>query len=196
MTQRHLILLVRSAESQRSRRAKKGKYTVLLCVSKHNKSAAGLKGRMTRRFFFHFSLFALLTAYFIVYLLSLLSYPASANPPPLRIHKASSYLFTRFLAAFLLLFSPLALPAAAADLRVGKLCWDSSEFHLSGGKHMEAPPPFRRNWFVLLCLPSLLLPPLSSSRPPPLLLSLPSLLGGVWPTGTSMYKHTRLRTKK
>lgn len=44
-------------------------------------------------------MFTLLTAYFIVYLLSPLPYPASANPPPLGIHKASSYLFTRFLAA-------------------------------------------------------------------------------------------------
>lgn len=76
-------------------------YSFDLRERKHNKSAAGLKGRMTRMFF---SLFTVLTAYFIVYLLSPLSYPASANPSPLRIHKASYHLFTRFLTAFFFFF--------------------------------------------------------------------------------------------
>lgn len=100
----------------------------------------------------------------------------------IKLHLICLHASSRLLLLFF--FFPLALSAAAADLRVGKLCWDFSGFHLTGGRHTEAPPTspssggIRRNWFVLLCLPSLLLPPLSSSRPPPLLLSLPSLLGG------------------
>lgn len=138
---------------------------------------------MTRTFFY-FSLFTLLTAYFIVYLLSLLPYPASGNPPPLRIHKASSYLFTRFLAAFLL-FLFYSCPFCCSG---GSPGWKTllGLFRVSPFRREThgSPAPFlcsegiRRNWFVLLCLPSLLLPPLSSSRPPPLLLSLPSLMGG------------------
>lgn len=142
-TQRHLIVFVPSAESPRSRREKKGKCTVLLCVSKHNKSAAALKAGMTRTFFFffYFSLFTLLTAYFIVYLLSLLPYPASGNPPPLRIHKASSYLFTRFLASFLLFFfypCPFCCSGGSPGWKTPLGLFRVSPFR----RHTEAPPPF------------------------------------------------------
>lgn len=65
----------------------------------------GWKAQWRERFFY-FSLFTFLTAYFIVYLLSLLPYPALANPPPLKIHKASSYLFTLFLFFFPSAFLP------------------------------------------------------------------------------------------
>lgn len=96
-------------------KAKKGKFTVLLCMNKHNKSAAGLKGRMTRRFFLFLFVYSSHCIFHHLFALSLLSYPALANPPPLSIHKASSYLFTRFLTAFLLLLFQCALSAAAAD---------------------------------------------------------------------------------
>lgn len=173
--------LVPWAETQR---AKKGKCTVLPCVSKHNKSAAGLKARMSRTFFFIIiSLCLLFSLHILSSICSLLLYPAWANPPPLRIHKASSYLFTCFLAAFLLLFSPCPICCAG-----GSPSWKTllGLFRVSPFRREThgSPAPFlssggiRRNWFVLLCLSSLLLPPLSSSRPPPLLLSLPSLQGG------------------
>lgn len=164
---------------------------------------------MTRTFFFIYSsLFALLTAYFIVYLLSPLPYPASANPSPLGIHKASSYLFTRFFAAssspFFFISLALSAAAAAADLRVGKTLLGL--FGVSPYRretHTEAPPPLRPQeasggtGLSFCVFPSLLLPPpFSPSRPPPLLLSLPSLPGGGRRAGTSMYKHTRRRTKK
>lgn len=142
-----------------SEAAKKGKFTVLLCVRKHNKSAVGLKGRMTRTFFFYFSLFTLLTAYFIVCLLSLPSYPASPNPSPLRIHKASSYLFTRFLTALFFFFPhPFCLSGGSPGWKTLPGLFRVSPF--SRETH-GSPAPFlssggiRRNWFVLLCLPSI-----------------------------------------
>lgn len=102
-------------------------------MNKHNKSAAGLNV-----FFLFLFVYSSHCIFHHLFALSLLSYPASANPPPLTIHKASSYLFTRFLTAFLLLFF------SARFLRQRRISGleNSSEFHLTGGRHMEAPPPF------------------------------------------------------
>lgn len=181
-TQRHLLPLVPSGESQR---AKKGKCTVLLCVSKHNKSAAALKGRMTRTFFFFIPLcllFSLHISSSICFLrCCILLQRILHRWGSIKLHLICLHASSRLL--LLLFFFPRPFcrssgsPGWKTLLGLFRVSPYRRETHGS-----PAPSPssggIRRNWFVLLCLPSLLLPPLSSTRPPPLLLSLPSLPGG------------------
>lgn len=199
-TEKHLLPLVPSGESQR---AKKGKCTVLLCVSKHNKSAAGLKGKNVFFFFIPLCLlFSLHISSSICFLRCRILLQRSLHRwGSIKLHLICLHASSRLL---LLFFFFLAPSAAAADLRVGKLCWDFSGFHLTGGRHMEAPPPLRPQagsggTGLSFCV----FPPFCSrpSLHPALLPSFcPCLLsreeGGGRRAGTSMYKHTRLRTKK
>lgn len=151
---------------------------------------------MTRTFFQKFPLFTFLTAYFIVCLLSLLPYPALANPPPLGIHKASSYLFTRSLTASSSLFFSRFLSSAsatAADLRVGeplgldRVSLYSRETHGSPASS-QTSGGIRRNWFVLLCLPSL--------HPTLLPCFCPHLLSGRSEENTHRHAHTQQTENK
>lgn len=132
---------------------------------------------MTRTFFQKFPLFTFLTAYFIVCLLSLLPYPARANPPPLGIHKASSYLFTRSLTASSSLFF-FSFPFVSVCHSGGSPGWRTAGtrqgFTLQQGDTWKPRllSDLGRDQEELVCP---FVSSLPSSHPPPLLLSSPPL---------------------